>query len=78
MIEKICKNCKHWSDGDFWPSLIQNKFCVSPKIKYFETCKDEKIKDKDMGFHYHDDGCLARFETGPEFGCIHFEEKKNK
>ena len=57
-----CKECKHW----------RNTFCCSPKL----DDEDEvgPVLDDGAGAWGYE-GDRASIQTGPNFGCIHWEEK---
>jgi hypothetical protein len=64
-MNKICKNCKYFSQGDY------NKigFCANEHFVYETLAKDTPIN----GLSYWDYECYAAgFYVGEEFGCIHF------
>lgn len=65
-----CDVCKHWE-------LDEDKY-ISKSILTGE-CKNNKfVYDRDCpidGLRYWDyEGYSAGFETGPKFGCIHWEK----
>jgi len=66
-LEPVCKNCSHWR-GE--PATISGR-CVCPKFRYEFT----------KGADPEADGVVVEFDeewgmlTGPEFGCIHYEER---
>ncbi len=60
-----CKNCKHWDDGE----CRKIDFECSRKVPSLDN-KEAVIlitMDDDSGF-------WGRFLTGPDFGCVNFEE----
>jgi hypothetical protein len=67
-LEPRCKNCTHWRKED---TSINGK-CASPKFRYEFTRGDAQPAI---------DGLLAEFDeewgtiSGPEFGCIHYDER---
>lgn len=76
--KQTCKNCKYWQeDKGFMEShktLSSFGTCQCPKFKYDPPNYNDLAEDEfvycDME-HYE-----AYFETGAEFGCIHFEQKQ--
>jgi hypothetical protein len=72
-----CKDCKHWD---------RNK--EVGENKKFGSCGSEKFEDNsNRGFYskefaddmfvYSDyESYAANFETGENFGCVHFEKKE--
>lgn len=70
-----CKDCKWWSADD----AASRSFACEP-IGVMRICEHPKLgdpstvtNDADALRYEHDEGGMI--ETGPEFGCIHFEEK---
>jgi len=67
-LAPICKNCGHWRKES---DSINGK-CACPKFRYEFTRGDAQPEI---------DGLLAEFDeewgtiSGPEFGCIHYEER---
>lgn len=59
-----CKNCKHWRPN------TDTQGCVCPKMKYGYS---QEPRDPD-GVRIENDEEWGMM-PGPEFGCIHFEEK---
>lgn len=78
-MERICKNCKYWKrDCD----LECYGTCDNPSFEYesaycYERHKKEQDKPilKNKLFYMDYESYSAGFETGEEFGCIHFENK---
>jgi len=71
-MKKICKNCKFWEEvnkrGDLYWKCDSDKF-VYNQFQDFEGLPLD-------GFVYFDyEEYSAGFKTGPEFGCIHWNEK---
>ena len=63
--EKTCKNCKWWSvnfEGDC--SFVKTVHVIH-KPTQFEV----------IGIARDDQGLEWFLRTGPDFGCIHFEQK---
>lgn len=65
MVEHLCKNCRSWN-------------------KYDNSCYkaewDGLIDNNQLSYYAeaHDDsGLYAGIKTGPNFGCVLFEERKN-
>jgi hypothetical protein len=64
-----CKNCKYWET-----SLLNSKGagdCCNEKFVY----TGEKKTPKDGLGYWDNEGYDAGFETGEDFGCIHWEER---
>ena len=75
MVNK-CRDCGHW--GDEPPSYCEGKIGNLRKCKKIHPCRGDRAKlDYDSATfcgscgEYGDD-CMY---TGPEFGCVHFEQK---
>lgn len=67
MIDSLCKNCKFWGryrEGccDRQGSIFENN------LAGFEA--DARVLD--------DSGLDIFLRTGPEFGCVHFQNKRGK
>jgi hypothetical protein len=75
MSDKRCKTCEEWHCGKDY--LTGGKYvagsCKSEKFVY--TGESERVPIDGLGYC---DGELhsASFETGPEFGCIHWKGRK--
>ena len=67
-----CKSCKWWRRGDFGVSEVIGS-CDSPKFVVNGRMDGVDFRD---GLSVCDMEGLACFETGPDFGCIHHEEKE--
>lgn len=63
---KTCDKCKHWIKGA--GSIQEYGLCKNPKLD------DGKLPDGAMPEAADDFG--IHFESGPKFGCIHFELKQ--
>jgi len=75
-MKAICKNCKYWSSirSPYEDKNGNNTGSCSNK-KFIYAIDDKKI-DSD-GLRYWDaEAYYAYFETGLNFGCIHFEKKE--
>ena len=72
---KICKNCKHWDaqPGPGAPAPLNNT-CIHPKIIPDEDTEEYLPDARDMVVIGNTDN-FPWIETGPDFGCIHFEAK---
>lgn len=63
-----CKTCQHWSQAPCNTKPLG--LCACPKFVY-EKFDEETQAD---GLYYWDyEGYSAGFETGPDFGCVHWE-----
>lgn len=71
MSQNLCINCKYWVRND---DNYSNKFfgmCSSDKFIYEDSDKNPK----DALVYWDYEGYSAGFETGENFGCIHFTNK---
>lgn len=77
-MEKVCKNCGHWKRRI---DCTIEKFIKIWSEREFGDCHCEKfeynpyseVKEND-GLTYADsEACEASFQTGENFGCIHFK-----
>jgi hypothetical protein len=68
-----CKNCKFWEK----PANGNYGECMSEKLDYDSSIgySDKHIKEMDKLLYFDMEHYSASFKTGPEFGCIHFQEK---
>ena len=74
MAENLCKNCKYWTQhvGPYKDTHFGS--CSNEKFVYTFTSLNKDVPDDGLG--YWDEECYkAYFETGENFGCIHFESK---
>lgn len=90
MVEKLCKNCKHWeryseNNHNFDETNDKRGKCSSPKFidssgyEYFDDEGNELILGANDTLEYHDhESYKAAFSTGENFGCIHFEKGETK
>lgn len=65
-----CKNCRFW--GQFSDGVRGN--CDSNKWTATAWNKEDSVSD---GVEYPDEDDRG-VTTGPDFGCIHFEERKQE
>jgi hypothetical protein len=66
-MKKICKNCKWWKKEKYQIPSFDHR-CSFTDIAGFPT------------YDFDKDDCMNSYEligTGPNFGCIHFEEKED-
>jgi hypothetical protein len=72
-----CKNCKYWhkytDDFDVEYHGPMMGVCHSDKFRYKES--SEKAKPDEL-MYWDDEGYSAGFETGADFGCVHFSLKE--
>lgn len=75
-----CSTCVHWFRGN-WSNLRglgldENPRCNSPKIAELargeEDYQAQKDQDDMLVYSYYEGGT---FFTGPNFGCVHHEER---
>ena len=77
MIEAKCKNCKHWLE-----TLVLKDYRPCKKINYaydyHEVFSDSDNEDRAILVTSGDawQGISPDLLTGPEFGCILFEQRK--
>ena len=68
-MERICKNCRWWRDGD----------CDRIDQIDLHGTRDEKLSDDDSRIEWSaadDHGLSISLRTGPNFGCVKFEAKE--
>lgn len=72
MTEKLCKNCRWWDETPY----LGGGECDNKKVIDGDYDKDgaDVSCDGDHG-DYVDYENL--FSTGPNFGCVHWEEKED-
>jgi hypothetical protein len=72
-----CKNCTHWKKNLDNPDRFDKwgGGCESEKFTYEGTGGLERPRTDDMLVYGDYEGYSADFDTGPEFGCIHFERR---
>ena len=75
---KTCKNCEYWSKKEpKYEGDAKNAGVCSNDKFVFIGIYDESEKLPDDGLSYWDfDNYFAEFNTGKDFGCIHFETSK--
>jgi len=66
----ICENCKYWDEENSDYYGFGN--CNSKKIVNNEN---PETTEDDMMICFDDEGSVS-FQTGRNFGCIHWQEKK--
>lgn len=66
MTEKLCKTCRHWEkDQPPWTDGT----CEHPKMSSID------IPEGSDTCTANDGGSMRVINTGPDFGCIHWQEK---
>jgi hypothetical protein len=78
-----CEKCKHWQKGEWarkpvWAGYGPAELgdCSCSKIVYADPVTASNREDAESGLFYFDsEGYGAGFLTGPEFCCIHFQER---
>lgn len=70
---KKCKNCKYWKKHTEEYNNKNFGECYCKKIEYSEDISNKEITD-DMLLYWDCECYSADFETGQNFGCIHFEK----
>ena len=67
-----CKDCKHWSVGEDYVTGATVGSCGSEKFIDANTggrCPKDGLR------YWDHESYSCGFETGPDFGCIHWEAK---
>lgn len=83
MTEPKCKNCEYWDVSPIYGSPKNHNPCTKIEYvfsyEYNEGIKDPSMKNKTVLVTCGGDwqGIEANPYTGPEFGCILFEERKD-
>jgi len=68
-----CKDCKHWIESEHYSDVLHS--CDHPKAKIGYRYNPDDIPTD--GVWIENDEGWGWF-TGPEFGCVNFEEKKDE
>lgn len=63
-MDKTCKNCRWWRDKEFC-----DRWSSRPELDIKKDGFDILVEVDD------DSGLWMCLTTGPDFGCVHFEEK---
>ena len=82
-----CKTCKWWNETDsrtetgpasvdYESVAILHKPCVCPKIVDTSNENHHYAQPMDAACVSDFEGYKAELRTGPDFGCIHHEEKE--
>ena len=79
-MKKLCKNCRHWKDETLQSNGLTGVMPNEESLKYSKYCgakfMDYDYEGTDQAWaevtHYYE----YAIRTGPDFGCVHFEEKK--
>jgi len=69
MSDKTCKNCRWWmrkAEGDCGECACE-KFILGDELYY--------SKPRPLDILVYDGDAGACFDTGPDFGCVHFQEE---
>lgn len=76
-----CKDCKYWKRYEERRAIWGRLRTIASNTSYGD-CKNDNFfykeapKDNIKGLIYYDyENYTAGFETGQDFGCIHFEQK---
>jgi hypothetical protein len=71
-----CKECEHWGEKERSRLAPGFKACHNGKVGLIlPNCPDTKVRDRDSLLM----GADWEFAvTGPDFGCVHAEKKKEK
>lgn len=80
-MEKLCKNCKYWKPTpedfvgirkiDYVTVYIGD--CNNGKLKYNDYINNYPPKNNEL-IYWDYNGYRAYLKTGPDFGCIHWEQ----
>ena len=75
-MNKLCENCRFWSNDDWWITDLRTeptlrRPCLCPKI----LGGDDADTEEPEAAAATDNEGYSRFESGPKFGCIHFALK---
>ena len=65
-----CEDCKFWKKPEIWWS--KRNYCDRVDRYNSETIFEIHVKVSD------DTGLSTKLETGPDFGCVLFEQKGKK
>lgn len=75
MVSKTCKHCTHWRPNDVEIGG-DGGTCSKATDLACELYRDTPVKATgDQGFGFAG-GRWAYLHTGPDFGCVHWEENK--
>ncbi len=64
-MKKICKNCKWWGEGEYKHGLCR----IMTKMS------DDAYEEHDDIISGNGYDCDESLFSGPNFGCIHWQEK---
>ena len=79
-----CKTCKHWkrnNDAEWYlkanmempKSYLNFGECYCRKFVYGESTDKSEIYDEDCLLYHDYEDWKAGFETGEDFGCLHYD-----
>jgi hypothetical protein len=73
-MEKLCKFCRFWTEykADYYPYHPGIGGCNHGNFVY--TGQGDETPVNGLGY-WDQDSYRAGFETGSDFGCIHFEQR---
>lgn len=72
-----CKTCKYWTGDCGAEDGVMVRFCTHKMvIQPTHGPKDQRIMIPSGVFTCDEGGATGDLMTGPDFGCIHWEEKK--
>jgi hypothetical protein len=72
-IERICKNCKHWRQIHYHLEDKPRNYGTCDCGAFVYTGDGDTTPDNGLGY-WGTESFHAEFNTGPNFGCIHWEE----
>lgn len=68
-----CGSCQYWGDLTM-QSVGAGRYCKNPRLQSVSSVGDFKLPTKDSAALVSDDNGFL--QTGPEFGCNQWHEKK--
>lgn len=69
-MAKTCDKCAHWTPSDSIKRPNEGT-CSSDKFAYIG---EDTIEPDELGYSDYE-GYSANFNTGPKFGCIHWQKR---
>lgn len=72
-IEHVCKNCKHWRQIHYHLENNPRNYGTCDCEAFVYTGDGDTTPDNGLGY-WDTESFHAEFTTGPNFGCIHWEE----
>lgn len=78
MVEKLCKNCKHWTRNKNDIAFNDERFGICDKTIDISEVGIQNGLEDNIATSSDFDSYQSILETGQNFGCIHFEEGEAK